>query len=154
MFLYRPVKNVIAIKLDAKNINAGIAYLEQTWNKYFPDLAFSYSFLDQDFNSQYNADQKRGKIFSAFSVLTIIITCLGLLGLIAFTTQQRQKEISIRKVMGANVSQLVPLITRNFIALVGLSCLIAFPVAWYFMSNWLQIFPYNTGLGPMPFLLS
>lgn len=154
MFLYRPTNNVIELKLDAKNISAGIASVEKAWNKYFPDLAFTYSFLDQDFNSQYDADQKRGKIFTAFSVLTIIITCLGLLGLIAFTTQQRQKEISIRKVMGANVSQLVPLITRNFIALVGLSCLIAFPVAWYFMNNWLKIFPYNTGLTAMPFLLS
>src|SRR6185369_2412038 len=127
---------------------------EKSWKVAFPDLPFQYTFLDQDFDSQYAADQKRGKIFVAFSVLTIIITCLGLLGLIAFTTQQRQKEISIRKVMGANVSQLIPLITRNFVALVGLSCLIAFPVAWYFMSNWLKIFPYNTGLNLMPFLLS
>jgi len=154
MFLYRPTNNVIQIKLDAKNIDAGISSIEKSWNKYFPELAFAYTFLDQDFNSQYAADQKRGKIFTAFSVLTILITCLGLLGLIAFTTQQRQKEISIRKVMGANVSQLIPLITRNFVALVGLSCLIAFPVAWYFMSNWLKIFPYNTGLNLMPFLLS
>jgi putative ABC transport system permease protein len=76
------------------------------------------------------------------------------LGLIAFTTEQRQKEISIRKVMGANVSQIVPLITRNFVALVGLSCFIAFPIAWYFMSNWLKIFPYNTGLSATPFILS
>ncbi|HRI22776.1 MAG TPA: ABC transporter permease, partial [Panacibacter sp.] len=154
MFLYRPTNNVIELKLDAKNIDAGIASVEKTWNKYFPDLPFAYTFLDQDFDSQYAADQKRGKIFTAFSVLTILITCLGLLGLIAFTTQQRQKEISIRKVMGANISQLVPLITRNFVALVGLSCVIAFPVAWYFMSNWLKIFPYNTGLNAMPFLLS
>ncbi len=154
MFLYRPTNNVIAVKLDAKNIEAGIASVEKTWNKYFPELSFTYTFLDQDFDSQYAADQKRGKIFTAFSVLTIIITCLGLLGLIAFTTQQRQKEISIRKVMGANVSKLVPLIIQNFVALVGLSCLIAFPVAWYFMNNWLKIFPYNTGLSAMPFLLS
>ncbi|QEC66812.1 FtsX-like permease family protein [Panacibacter ginsenosidivorans] len=154
MFLYRPTNNVIQIKLDAKNIDAGIASIEKSWNKYFPDLAFEYTFLDQDFNSQYAADQKRGKIFTAFSILTILITCLGLLGLIAFTTQQRQKEISIRKVMGANISQIIPLITRNFVALVGLSCLIAFPVAWYFMNNWLKIFPYNTGLSIMPFLLS
>lgn len=154
MFFYRPINNVIQIKLDAKNIDAGIISIEKSWNKYFPDIAFAYTFLDQDFNSQYAADQKRGKIFTAFSVLTILITCLGLLGLIAFTTQQRQKEISIRKVMGANVSQLVPLVTRNFVALVGLSCLIAFPVAWYFMNNWLKIFPYNTGLSVTPFLLS
>jgi putative ABC transport system permease protein len=154
IFFYRPTNNIIELKLDAKNIDAGVASVEKSWNKYFPDLLFAYTFLDQDFDSQYAADQKRGKIFTAFSILTILITCLGLLGLIAFTTQQRQKEISIRKVMGANVSQIIPLITRNFVALVGLSCLIAFPVAWYFMNNWLKIFPYNTGLNITPFLLS
>ena len=154
ILFYRPTSNIIELKLDARNINTGIASVEQSWKKYFPELPFAYTFLDQDFNSQYSADQKRGKIFTAFSILTIIITCLGLLGLIAFTTQQRQKEISIRKVMGAKVAQIIPLITRNFIALVGLSCLIAFPVAWYFMSNWLKIFPYNTGLKITPFILS
>jgi putative ABC transport system permease protein len=154
MFLYRPVNNIIEIKLKPENITDGITSLETSWKKYFPDLPFEYTFLDQDFNSQYVADQKRGKIFTAFSILTILITCLGLLGLIAFTTEQRQKEISIRKVMGANISQLVPLVTRNFIALVGLSCFIAFPVAWYFMNNWLKIFPYNTGLSITPFILS
>jgi putative ABC transport system permease protein len=154
ILFYRPGSNIIELKLDAKNINTSIASVEQSWKKYFPDLPFAYTFLDQDFNSQYAADQKRGKIFTAFSILTIIITCLGLLGLIAFTTQQRQKEISIRKVMGAKVTQIIPLVTRNFVALVGLSCLIAFPVAWYFMSNWLKIFPYNTGLKITPFILS
>jgi len=128
--------------------------VEATWKKFFPQLPFEYKFLDEDFNSQYAADQKRGKIFTAFSISTILITCLGLLGLIAFTTQQRQKEISIRKVMGANTGQLVPLMTKNFVLLVGLSCLIAFPVAWYFMDKWLKIFPYNTGLSAEPFILS
>jgi putative ABC transport system permease protein len=154
ILFYRPSSNIIELKLDARNISTAIASLEKSWKKYFPDLPFAYTFLDQDFNSQYAADQKRGKIFTAFSILTIIITCLGLLGLIAFTTQQRQKEISIRKVMGAKVTQIIPLVTRNFVALVGLSCLIAFPVAWYFMSNWLKIFPYNTGLKITPFILS
>jgi len=94
------------------------------------------------------------KIFTAFSILTILITCLGLLGLIAFTTEQRQKEISIRKILGAGVGQIVPLITTNFVALVGISCLIAFPIAYYFMHQWLNIFPYNTGLTIAPFLIS
>jgi putative ABC transport system permease protein len=154
LIFFRPNSSGIQLKLDAQDITAAVASVEKSWQTYFPELPFEYTFLDQDFDSQYAADQKRGKIFTAFSVLTIFITCLGLLGLIAFTTEQRQKEISIRKVMGANVSQIIPLITRNFIALVGLSCLIAFPVAWYFMSNWLKIFPYNTGLNIAPFLLS
>ena len=154
ILVYRPNSNNLQIKLDARNIPASIASVEKSWKKVFPDLPFQYTFLDQDFDSQYAADQKRGKIFTAFSLLTIFITCLGLLGLIAFTTQQRQKEISIRKVMGAGVVQIVQLITRNFVLLVGVSCLIAFPVAYLFMHKWLQVFTYNTGLSPLPFLLS
>ena len=154
ILFYRPNSNNIQLKLDAKDISATVASVEKSWKGVFQDLPFQYTFLDQDFDSQYAADQKRGKIFVAFSVLTIVITCLGLLGLIAFTTEQRQKEISIRKVMGANPGQIVPLIIRNFIALIGLSCVFAFPVAWYFMDKWLKIFTYNTGLTVAPFILS
>jgi len=154
LLFYAPNNNSIQIKLNAANIPGTIADIERKWKSAFPELPFQYTFLDQDFNSQYAADQKRGKIFTAFSILTILITCLGLLGLIAFTTEQRQKEISIRKVMGANTGQLVPLITKNFVLLVGLSCFIAFPVAWYFMDKWLKIFPYNTGLSITPFIFS
>ncbi|HRP54863.1 ABC transporter permease [Agriterribacter sp.] len=154
ILLYRPNTNLIQLKLSTANIPSAIAGIENTWKKIFPDIPFQYTFLDQDFDSQYAADQKRGKIFTAFSVLTILITCLGLLGLIAFTTAQRQKEISIRKVIGANIGQIIPLITKKFVALVGLSCLVAFPVAAYFMAKWLEIFPYNTGLSITPFILS
>ena len=154
LLFYAPNNNTIQLKLRAGNIPSAIAGIEKKWKAAFPELPFQYTFLDQDFDSQYAADQKRSKIFTAFSILTILITCLGLLGLIAFTTQQRQKEISVRKVLGANIGQIIPLITRNFILLVGLSCFIAFPVAWYFMDKWLKIFPYNTGLSATPFILS
>ena len=154
LLFYRPNSNNIQLKLNPKNIAVALAGAEKTWKNYFPDLPFQYTFLDQDFDSQYAADQKRGKIFTAFSVLTVFITCLGLLGLIAFTTQQRQKEISIRKIMGAGVAEIIPLITKNFVLLVGIACLIAFPVAYLFMDKWLKIFPYNTGLTIAPFLLS
>jgi putative ABC transport system permease protein len=154
ILLYRPNTNLIQLKLRTANIPSAIAGIENAWKKMFPDIPFQYTFLDQDFDSQYAADQKRGKIFTAFSVLTILITCLGLLGLIAFTTSQRQKEISIRKVMGASIGQIIPLITKNFVALVGLSCIVAFPVAAYFMLKWLQVFPFNTGLTVTPFILS
>ncbi|HUB61899.1 MAG TPA: ABC transporter permease [Puia sp.] len=151
---YSPHNYGFQLKLDPKNIPGTIAEIEKTWKADFPDLPFSYTFLDQDFDSQYAADQKRGKIFTSFSILTILITCLGLLGLIAFTTEQRQKEISIRKIMGAGIGQIVPLLTRNFIWLVLISCFIAFPVAGLFMYHWLKIFTYSTGLQPMPFILS
>jgi putative ABC transport system permease protein len=154
LLFYRPNSNTLQLKLDPKNIPATVSAIERAWKAIFPELPFQFTFLDQDFDSQYAADQKRGKIFTAFSVLTILITCLGLLGLIAFTTGQRQKEISIRKIMGAGVGQIVPLITTNFVFLVGISCLIAFPVAYLFMDKWLKIFPYNTGLSVTPFLLS
>lgn len=151
---YAPNSSNVQLKLEPADIPKTVAAVEKVWKKHFPELPFQYTFLDQDFDSQYEADQKRGKIFSTFSILTVMITCLGLLGLIAFTTQQRQKEISIRKVMGANMGQIIPLITRNFVYLVLLSCLVAFPVAFLFMNQWLQIFPYNAGLGTIPFIMS
>jgi putative ABC transport system permease protein len=154
LMFYGPNGNMIQLKMSTGNLRTSIAQIGNTWKKYFPNLPFEYKFLDEDFNSQYAADQKRGKIFATFSLLTIIITCLGLLGLTAFTTQQRQKEISIRRVMGANIAQIVSLVTVNYLWLSLIAALIAFPVAYYFMHNWLSIFPYNPGLSVIPFILS
>jgi putative ABC transport system permease protein len=154
ILFYQHYSNMISVKLRPEDLPATLAKVESKWKTVFPDLPFEYTFLDRDFDSQFAADQRRGKIFTAFSGLTIIITCLGLLGLIAFTTEQRRKEISIRKVLGAGVGTLVPLFTGNFVLLVGISCLIAFPVAWFFMDKWLNVFPYNTGMSAAPFLLS
>lgn len=154
LLFYQPNPNHIQLKLDGKDIAGTLAAIQRTWRNTLPELPFEYTFLDQGFDSQYAADQRRGKLFTIFSVLTILITCLGLLGLIAFITQQRQKEISMRKILGAGVGTLVALITRNFIFLVGLSCLIAFPLAYMFMDKWLSAFPYNTGLSILPFVLA
>ncbi len=154
LLFYSPNSNIIQVKLNPGDIKTSITKAESIWKKYFPQLPFEYKFLDDDFNSQYAADQKRGKIFAAFSVLTILITCLGLLGLTAFTTQQKQKEISVRRVMGASVMQVVTLITKNYLWLSLIAAAIAFPVAWYFMNNWLHIFPYNGGISAVPFILS
>ena len=154
LLFYYPNGNVMQLKLDPTNIHNTVAKAEAIWKKYFPQLPFEYKFLDDDFNSQYAADQKRGKIFAAFSILTIIITCLGLLGLTAFTTQQRQKEISIRRVLGASTIEVVRMVSKNYLWLALIAAAIAFPVAWYFMSNWLKLFPYNTGLSVIPFAVS
>lgn len=154
LFYYGPNSNVIQVKLTGGEIAPTLAKVEKAWKKYFPQLPFEYKFLDADYNSQYAADQKRGKIFAAFSVLTILITSLGLLGLTAFTTQQRQKEISIRRVLGASISQVVVLTTKNYLLLAVIAAAIAFPIAWYFMDSWLQIFSYNTGLSLVPFVVS
>ena len=154
LFFYGPDGNMIQLKMNTSELKNTIAKVGNIWKKYFPNLPFEYKFLDQDFNSQYAADQRRGKIFAAFSIVTILITCLGLLGLTAFTTQQKQKEISIRRVLGASVSQIVRLISVNYLWLAIIAALIAFPIAYYFMSKWLQIFPYNEGLSVIPFILS
>jgi putative ABC transport system permease protein len=154
LLFYGPNGNMIQLKMNTSNLKSTIAQIGNTWKKYFPNLPFEYKFLDQDFNSQYAADQRRGKIFAAFSILTLLITCLGLLGLTAFTTQQKQKEISIRRVMGASISQIVGLITVNYLWLALIAAAIAFPIAYYFMSNWLSVFPYNNGLSAIPFMVS
>jgi putative ABC transport system permease protein len=154
LLFYGANNHIIQLKMEPGNAAASIAKVETAWKKYFPQLPFEYKFLDEDFNSQYVADQKRGKIFAAFSILTIIITCLGLLGLTAFTTQQKQKEISIRRVLGATTVQVISMITKNYLLLALIAAVIAFPVAWYFMHNWLNVFTYKSGLSVVPFIVS
>ncbi len=154
IFVYNPNASGLQAKIGSASISATIAKMEASWKDLFPNAPFQYNFLDQEFNSQYSADQKRGQIFTAFSALTILISCLGLLSLVAFTTQQRRKEISIRKVVGAKVSNIVFLIAKSFMALIGFACLLAFPIAYLFMYKWLQVFPYKTELKISTFLFS
>ncbi len=135
--------NYVFVRTEGGDVKQSIAAIEKTWKEIFPSFPFEYAFLDQDFNSQYKADEKRSQIFTAFSGLTIFIACLGLLGLAAFTTHQRTKEIGIRKIIGAQVNGLVYLVSKEFFLLVGIGIVIAFPVAWYFTDNWLQSFAYR-----------
>jgi putative ABC transport system permease protein len=138
------------------DVRQSLTSIENAWKEVYPNHPFEYTFLDQDFNSQYKADEKRSQIFTAFSGLTIIIACLGLLGLAAFTTEQRTKEIGVRKVIGASVNSLVLLVSKEFFILVGIGTLIAFPLAWYVTSNWLQNFAYRIELSGewLTFILS
>ncbi|MEP7323691.1 MAG: ABC transporter permease [Saprospiraceae bacterium] len=154
LLFYSPNCNIIQLKMNSSKIQSSIVQVETLWNKYFPQLPFEYKFLDADYNSQYVADEKRGKIFAAFSILTIFITCLGLLGLTAFTTQQKQKEISVRRILGASVMNVVNLIVKSYLWMSLIAACIAFPVAWYFMHNWLKIFTYHNDLSVLPFILS
>jgi putative ABC transport system permease protein len=154
LFYYGPISNIYIMKLKPGNSSKTLAQVEGVWKKYFPALPFEYKFLDEGLNSQYVADQKRGKIFASLAILTIMITCLGLLGLTAYTTQQRQKEISVRRVLGASVGEIITLITRNYFWLAMIAAAIAFPVAWYFMSNWMKSFSYSPGISAIPFIVS
>lgn len=148
--------NYVFVKTSAGDVRQSLATIEKVWKDVYPNNPFEYNFLDQDFNSQYKADEKRSTIFTGFSALTIVIACLGLLGLAAFTTAQRTKEIGVRKVIGASVSGLVVLVSREFFLLVGIGLVLAIPVAWYFTSSWLQNFAYRIELGAQwpTFLLS
>lgn len=135
------------VKTKRGDVHETLASLEKTWREVNPNSPFEYKFLDEDYDSQYRADEKRSQIFTAFSGLTIMIACLGLLGLAAFTTEQRYKEIGVRKVIGASVQELVVLVSREFFLLVGIGMVLAFPFAWYFTDSWLQNFAYRIDLG-------
>ncbi len=131
---------------EGEDVHTALASIENTWKEVSSGLPFEYLFIDQDFNSQYKSDEKRSQIFTVFSGLTLGIACLGLLGLAAFTIEQRYKEIGIRKVIGATMGSLLMLVAREFLVLVGISTLIAFAVAWYITDSWLQKFAYRIQL--------
>ncbi|HEU5051702.1 MAG TPA: ABC transporter permease [Hanamia sp.] len=146
--------NAISVKLAGKNISSGLAALKDTWQKYLPDLPYQYNFLDDQFAKLYQAEQRQQTIFTIFACIAIFIACLGLFGLSAFAIAQRVKEIGVRKVLGANVSSIVALLSKDFLKLVLISAIIAFPVAWYAMSRWLQDFAYRINIHWWVFLLA
>ena len=142
------------IKISTGDVANTLATISDAWADVNADKPFSYSFLDQDFQSQYKADEKRRQIFTLFSALTVVIACLGLLGLVAYTTEQRAKEIGIRKVFGANVSSILVLIYKDFLTLIAIAVLIAFPLAYFFINDWLQTFAYQTEIKWFTFVAS
>jgi putative ABC transport system permease protein len=154
MMIYRVNNPVIYAKLKDGNINETIKYIESKWNEVFPERPFTYSFLSERFNEQFDADEKRGFIFTLFTVLAILIACLGLFGLASYTVEQRTKEIGIRKVVGASEGVIVRLISKEFLILIAISILIAFPLSFYFMRDWLNQFVYRTNLGLFIFILA
>ena len=152
LLAYRPINNIVYIKLGDKDTKSTISYIETKWKEIFPDQPFTYTFLSDRFNHQFEADEKRGFIFTLFTCLAILIACLGLFGLVSYMVEQRTKEIGIRKVFGAGESIILRLIIRDFLILVTIGIVIATPVAYYFMSNWLQKYVYRTNIG-IPLLL-
>jgi putative ABC transport system permease protein len=143
-----------AFKVDNANYKRVLASIEDPWNRIFPGNPVDYFFLDQFFNRQYESDRQFGQIFSLFTLLAIFIACLGLFGLASFMTLQRTKEIGIRKVLGSNVSGVVFLLSKGFIQLVLIGNLIAWPLAWYVMDQWLATFPYHISINPLVFVFA
>jgi len=144
----------LSVKIKSENIEQTIANIEQVWKLAAPHRPFLYSFLDEDFNRQYKSDFIFRRLFTTFACLAIFIACLGLLGLATYTAQQRTKEIGIRKVLGADVRNIVGLLSRDFIKLVLISVLIATPVSWYAMNKWLEGFAYHTEIQPWIFAVA
>jgi len=133
----------MAIRLSPGNPAEKIKHLGEIWKKYAPNSPFEYSFIDQSFDSKFRAEQRLSGVIVVFTTLAIFIACLGLFGLSTFTAEQRSKEISIRKIMGASVSQVVVLLSKDFVKLILVSLVISIPVTWYGMNQWLQGFAYH-----------
>jgi putative ABC transport system permease protein len=138
--------NNVSIKFAGDNIPAALSHLETTWKKTLPEIPYQYTFLDENFDKLYQTEQRQGNIFTIFACIAIFIACLGLFGLSAFSITQRIKEIGIRKVLGADVSTIVTLLSKDFLKLVVISSFIAFLVAGYAMNNWLKDFAYRISL--------
>ena len=134
------------IKLNTSNLPSSMGQIEKAFNKVLPTSAFDYTFLDQHLETLYRREQRTASVVLVFSCLSILIACLGLFGLAAFTAEQRTKEIGVRKVLGASIGSIVGLLSRDFIGLVLISVLVASPVAWYFMNSWLKDFAYHVDI--------
>jgi len=142
----------VLVKISDSKIQNTLALLEASIKEISPGHPFSYSFLDDSYNDMYRSDLRLGTIFNYFTVLALIIACLGLFGLATFVTEQRTKEIGIRKVLGANILQIISLLNKDFLKLVGISFIVAVPIGWYLAQNWLQEFAFRISLQPFIFV--
>jgi putative ABC transport system permease protein len=138
--------NYYSIKVSSKNISPLLAQINKQWENIFPGSPFEYFFLDEEFNRQYKVEQQFGEVFSVFSVLAIIVACLGLFGLSIFTTSKRTKEIGVRKVLGSNISSILVLLSKDFIKLIVIAFMVAVPIVWFLLSKWLENYAYHFDL--------
>jgi len=135
------------VKISSAGIPETIANIKKTVNKFDPNFIFSFSFLDEEFNRQYRNEERLGNIFNYFTFLAIFVSCLGLFGLASFTAEQKTKEIAVRKILGASVSKIVGMLSKEFLILVGMANIIAWPLAYVLMKKWIQSYSYHTHIG-------
>ena len=143
---------IFSVRIHAENAGAALDHLRTTWEQFAPERPFVYSFLDESFAQQYEADEQLGEVFGYFALLAVVIACLGLFGLASFTAEQRTKEIGIRKVLGASVAGIVLLLSKDFARLMGLALVLAAPLAYVLMTRWLESFAYRVDLSWQIFL--
>ncbi|KAA9349947.1 ABC transporter permease [Larkinella humicola] len=149
-----PNQGAVSFRLSSQDIPALVKQIEAKWKQMAPGMPFSYSFLDDSFDAMYRAEQRVGQIVLTFSVLAILVACLGLFGLAAFMAEQRTKEIGVRKVLGATTASIVGLLSKDFLRLVLIAILIASPIAWYGMNAWLKDFAYKIDVPWWVFVLA
>lgn len=143
-----------SMRVNTNNLSQSVEHARASWNKAFPGNPFEYFFLDDFFNKQYENERQFGRLFTTFASLAVIVGCLGLFGLSAYTATQRTKEIGIRKVLGSSESKIFLLLSTEYLRLVGLSIVIAMPLIYFGMNNWISSFPYQTKISPWIFLWS
>jgi putative ABC transport system permease protein len=143
-----------SVRLKTSDLPATIDHVRESWTKAFPGNPFEYFFLDDFFDRQYENERKFGKLFTTFSILAVIVSCVGLFGLSAYTATQRTKEIGIRKALGSTENGIFVLLSQEYLKLIGLSILIASPLVWWVMKGWIETFPYRTSISPFVFLIS
>jgi putative ABC transport system permease protein len=146
--------NYIVAHASKNDIAGTLKSMGNAWHKLNPNEPFEYSFLDQDFQKNYEAEQRQAALINYFTLIAIIISCLGLFGLASFSAEQRTKEIGIRKVLGASVASVVTLVSKDFIKLILIAIVIASPVAWYMMNKWLENFNYRVSISWQVFVLT
>jgi len=149
LLIWRPLNNVVYIKLNGTDTQQTIGFIESKWKEVYPDQPFAYTYLEERFSRQFQADEKRGLIFTLFTILAILIACLGLFGLASYMVEQRTKEIGIRKVFGANETTILKLISKDFLILVSIGIIIALPSAYLFMNKWLENYVYKTEISAL-----
>jgi putative ABC transport system permease protein len=154
IFLDKRMAQVIFVKITGDNLKSTIEQLQATWKQRVPHRPFEYHFLDEDFDKLYRAEERTAGVFTTFSSLAILLACLGLFALSAFELVKRTKEIGIRKVLGATVSNIVGLLAKDFLKLIIIAMLIAFPVAWFATNKWLEDFTYRVNIGLWMFAIA
>jgi putative ABC transport system permease protein len=151
---YQIGTSYITVRIKPGDYNAALDNVQRTWKAFAPTTPFDYSFMDAEFDALYRSDQVMGEVFTVFTILSILVACLGLLGLAIYTAERRMKEISIRKVLGASVQNVVTMLSTDFLKLIIIASVLAFPIAWYAMSKWLQGFAFRTGISWWVFAIS
>lgn len=142
----------IIARVEAGKTGGVLGQLESKWKSFAPATPFDYSFLDEEFSALYQADKRMGAVFGVFTLLSVFVACLGLFGLATYTAERRIKEIGIRKVLGASVQGMVQLLSKDFIKLVFIAAVIAFPIAWWAMNKWLEDFVYRININWQVFI--